>query len=81
MSKLLGKIQYFCTCLLKNNKEHVVAVDSKERCVYCVHYAIKRKTTEADLRTAQKYGEEIDTKKREHLEMVIKDRRHGEKVN
>ena len=81
MNKLLNTLRYFCNCLLKNHKEHVVAVDKEEKCVYCGHYAIKRKTTEADLRTDEKYGTEIDAKKREHLEMIIKDRRHGEKVN
>jgi hypothetical protein len=78
---MLGELKYFCNCLLKNHKEHKVAVDSDEKCVYCGHYAIKRKVTEADIRTENKYGDKIDRLKREHLEIIIKDRRHNEKVN
>ena len=77
----LGDLEYFCNCLLKNYKEHTTATDSIGKCVYCGHHAIKRKVTLADLRTIDKQGAKIDKLKREHLEMLVKDRRYDEKVN
>ena len=76
-----GDLRHFCNCLLKNHKEHTVAADSKGRCVYCGYHAIERRVTEADIRCEDKYGKKLDTLKREYLEMMIKDRRHNEKVN
>lgn len=77
----VGQIEYFCNCLLKNLKEHVVAKDSEGRCVYCGHHAIKRAVTDSDIRCNEKHGAKLEQLKREHLEIIIKDRRHNEKVN
>ena len=76
----LGDLEYFCNCLLENYKEHVTAADHAGDCVYCGHCAIKRPVTAADIRTETKYGAKIDRLKREHLEMLVKDRRYEEKV-
>lgn len=77
----IGDLEYFCACLLKNNREHVVAADKKGNCVYCRYSALQRRVKESDLRCEDRYGEELDRVKREHLEILMKDRRHDEKVN
>ena len=77
----LGDLEYFCNCMLKNNKEHVTASTSSGDCVYCGYAVIKRPITEADLRCALKHGDDLEILKREHLEMLVKDRRYDAKVN
>ena len=77
----LGDLEYFCNCLLKNFKEHTTAPDADGNCVYCGHSAIERQVTQADMRCRDKHGAKIDKLKREHLEMLIRDRRYDEKVN
>ena len=77
----LGDMEYFCNCMLKNYKEHLTAPDHSGDCVYCGHAAIKRPVIASDLRTEIKHGANIDKLKREHLEMLVKDRRYDEKVN
>lgn len=77
----LGEIEYFCNCLLKNLKEHVVAKDKDGKCVYCRHHTIKRCVTESDIKCDEKHGAALDKIKREYLEIIIKDRRHDAKVN
>jgi hypothetical protein len=77
----LGSLEYFCSCLLPNMKEHLTAPDSQGNCVYCGYHVIQRKVTEADLRAAKFWAETLSEKKREHLELRIKDLRHETKVN
>ena len=77
----LGDLEYFCNCMLKNHKEHVTAPDSDGNCCYCGYVAIKRPVTDADLRCALKHGDKLEELKREHLELLVKDRRYDEKVN
>lgn len=76
-----GDIEYFCNCLLKGLKEHTVAVDSQERCLYCGHFSVKRPCVESDLRHDKKHGAKLEVIKREYLEMFIKGRRHNETIN
>tara|TARA_R100001244_G_scaffold127320_3_gene97875 strand:+ start:177 stop:416 length:240 start_codon:yes stop_codon:yes gene_type:complete len=78
---ILGEMEYFCNCMLKNYKEHVTAPDAQGNCVYCGHCAVHRKIVPSDIRTEEKHGKKIDEKKREHLDMFAKDRRYDEKVN
>lgn len=77
----IGSVEYFCNCLLKNLKEHVTAPNAEGNCVYCGYVCVKREVTEKDLRTVERWGEEILKKKKEALEILIKDLRHNEKVN
>lgn len=77
----LGDLEYFCACLLRENKEHKTAATSEGDCVYCGYAVVHRKITEKDLRDHKKYGEELEKRKREALEIFIKDARYNDKVN
>jgi len=76
-----GQLDYFCNCLLTNYKEHTVSADKEGNCVYCGHHALLRPATAVDVRASIKWEERLHKIKMEHLEMLIKDRRHNEKVN
>lgn len=77
----LGRIEHFCNCLLHNLREHVTAIDEEGDCLYCGHVAVKREITEKDIRTDLKYGQELEKKKFEALELYVKEQIHGEKIN
>ena len=76
----IGDLEYFCSCLLKNNREHITAADKEGNCVYCRYSAIQRKVKESDLRCEDRYGEKLESIKREYLEITMKDKIHQEKV-
>ena len=82
MSRLRkGRIEYFCNCLLKNFKEHIVAVDSEDACVYCGYTAIKRGITQVDITSERRHKETLEKLKLEYLDILVKDNNHGEKVS
>lgn len=76
-----GDLEYFCNCLLKNYKDHVTAIDKEGCCVYCGYHAVLRHAKAVDVRSETKWKDRIKKAKMEHLELLIKDRRHGEKCN
>jgi hypothetical protein len=84
----IGRKEYFCSCLSKDvvgrsscTSEHVVAVDKTGRCVYCSYIAVLRPVNEFDIRFNTKYEEALEKEKYKHLEVIIKDKMHNEKVN
>jgi len=77
----LGNLEYFCNCLLKDLKEHITASTKDNCCAYCGYAVVKREVTPKDIRVQEKFGEELEKKKMEALEIYVKDIRHNEKVN
>lgn len=75
-----GSVHYFCNCLLQNFKDHITAVDNEGCCLYCKHHAVQRKATESDVRGNIKWNDRLQAAKMEHLKILIKDKRHQEKV-
>ena len=76
----LGDLEYFCNCILKSGKDHVTAVDEDQICVYCGYYSAPRKVTPKDIRRNEQYGTLIEELKQEHLDLIIKAKRHKEKI-
>lgn len=76
-----GDITYFCNCLLKNLKDHGTATDSSGNCVYCGHACVRREVTEKDIRNEYKHGKVLLEKKKEALDLLVKEIRHKEKIN
>lgn len=82
MSRLReGRIEYFCNCLLKNFKEHIVSVDSDGACCYCGYTAIRRGITRVDITSERRHKATLEKLKLEHLDIMVKDNEHGEKVS
>jgi len=77
----LGENATFCSCLLKNLKEHQTAADDEGCCVYCGYYVINREVTPKDIREAEKFKEELKAKKLQAIDVLAKEKRHGESIN
>lgn len=76
----IGQYKSFCSCLLKNEVEHVTEkVDGQ--CVYCGYFVMDRKVTRKDMRTNLKYRHKLRQAKEESLSVFAKERRHREKIN